>query len=273
MNLFSYPLTQTTCNLFAPYNTWSIQRISLKLGLKKTLNSAGLWTVKQHPLFACLGPLYKGDSDSDYNPRQKSLRQYSNIHIFLSFVGSLLKQCILFEIFLQFSLSPPYTKLKLGKNFGYMRPTLFVGWGERGWTCVNWKMPRKGKSVPRLLSMIVVYLGVKRNNQVIIATQFFLKISTPLKSNILCHYSNTKIFCYCIVPHPKWALFQIEKFCLSFSIIPLQPSLTWKLYIGNNQRLGKCRRVSGFWLKSNHSRFSAGLLGMFHVIEGQSLHD
>ena len=82
------------------------------------------------------------------------------------------------------------------------------------------------ESVPRLLSMIVVYLGVMRNNQVIIVTQFFLKISTPLKSNILCHYSNTKMFCYCIVPLPKWALFQIEKFCLSFSIIPLQPSMT-----------------------------------------------
>ena len=62
---------------------------------------------------------------------------------------------------------------------------------------------------------------------------FVLKISPPLKSNILCHYSNAKIFCYCIVPLPKWTLFQIEKFYLSFSIIPLQPSLTWKLCIGN----------------------------------------
>ena len=35
-----------------------------------------------------------------------------------------------FRIFLQFSLPPPYTKLKLGKNSGYTRPTLFVGWGE-----------------------------------------------------------------------------------------------------------------------------------------------
>ena len=68
------------------------------------------------------------------NPGQKSLGQYCNIHIFLSFLGSLLKQCIVFEIFLQFSLPPPptpYTKLKLGKNAAYTRPTLFVGWGER----------------------------------------------------------------------------------------------------------------------------------------------
>ena len=51
-----------------------------------------------------------------------------NIHIFLSFLGSLLKQCILFEIFLQFSLPPPYTKLKLGKILDTRtRPTLFVG--------------------------------------------------------------------------------------------------------------------------------------------------
>ena len=67
--------------------------------------------------------------DSD-NPGQKSLGQYCNIHIFLSFLGSILKQCIIFKIFLQFSLPPPYTKLKLGKSSGYTRPTLFVGWGE-----------------------------------------------------------------------------------------------------------------------------------------------
>ena len=31
-------------------------------------------------------------------------------------------------------------------------------WGEgRGWACVNWKMPQKCKSVPRLLSTIVVH--------------------------------------------------------------------------------------------------------------------
>ena len=65
-----------------------------------------------------------------YNPGQKSLGQYCSIHIFLSFLGSLLKQCIFFEIFLQFSFAPPYTKLKLGKNYGYMCPTLFVGWAE-----------------------------------------------------------------------------------------------------------------------------------------------
>ena len=64
------------------------------------------------------------------NPGKKSLGQYCNIHIFLLFLGSLFKQFSVFEIFLQFSLPPPYTKLKLGKNSGYTRPTLFVGWGE-----------------------------------------------------------------------------------------------------------------------------------------------
>ena len=41
-----------------------------------------------------------------------------------------LKQCILFEILLWLSLPPPYTKLKLGENSGYTRPTFFVWWGE-----------------------------------------------------------------------------------------------------------------------------------------------
>ena len=49
---------------------------------------------------------------------------------------------------------PPYRKLKLGKNFEYTRPTLFVGWGE-GLDLCEWKTPQKSKSVPRLLSMIV----------------------------------------------------------------------------------------------------------------------
>ena len=31
----------------------------------------------------------------NYNPEQNYLGQYCNIHIFLSFLGSLLKQCIL----------------------------------------------------------------------------------------------------------------------------------------------------------------------------------
>ena len=50
------------------------------------------------------------------NHGQKSLGQYCIIHIFLSFLGSLIKQCTPFEIFLQFSLPQPYTKLKLGKK-------------------------------------------------------------------------------------------------------------------------------------------------------------
>ena len=37
----------------------------------------------------------------------KSPGQYCNIHIFLSFLGFLLKQCILFDIFLQFFLPLP----------------------------------------------------------------------------------------------------------------------------------------------------------------------
>ena len=75
------------------------------------------------------------------------------IFIFLSFLGSLLKQCIFFEIFLQFFLLPPYAKLKLGKILDTRVQHCL--WGEgRGWTCVNWKMPQKCKSVPRLLSMI-----------------------------------------------------------------------------------------------------------------------
>ena len=64
-----------------------------------------------------------------YNRGQKSLGQYCNIHFFLSFLGSLIKQCILFEIFLQFS-PQPIQSWNSENNSGYTRPTLFVGWGE-----------------------------------------------------------------------------------------------------------------------------------------------
>ena len=93
---------------------------------------------------------------ASYNPGQKSLGQYCNIHIFLSFLSSLLKQCILFEIFLQFSLPPPYTKLKLGKNSGYMHPTMFVGWGE-GLDLCELENASETQRIPRLLSMIIAY--------------------------------------------------------------------------------------------------------------------
>ena len=67
---------------------------------------------------------------TNYKSGQNSFGQYCIIHIFLSFLGQLLKQCIIFKIFLQFSLRPPFTKLKHGKNSGFTRPTLFEGWGE-----------------------------------------------------------------------------------------------------------------------------------------------
>ena len=54
---------------------------------------------------------------ASYNPGQKSLGQYCNIHIFLSFLGSLLKQCIIFEFV--FAVLPPPTlyKVETRKNF------------------------------------------------------------------------------------------------------------------------------------------------------------
>ena len=93
--------------------------------------------------------------------------------IFNIFLGSLLKQCIFFEIFLQFSLTPPYTKLKLGKILETRVQQCL--WGEgRGWTCVNWKTPQKLKRVPRLLSMIVVPI-IQTSRQIRIYNSYKLK--------------------------------------------------------------------------------------------------
>ena len=85
---------------------------------------------------------------------KKSLGQYCNIHIFPSFLGSLLKQCIIFEI----SCSSPSPNPMQSWNSEKILDTRVQHclWGEgRVWTCMTWKTPQKRKSVPRLLSMIV----------------------------------------------------------------------------------------------------------------------
>ena len=85
-----------------------------------------------------------------YNPGQKSLGQYCNIHISLSFLGSLFKQCTLLEIFLQFSLPSPYTKVKLRKIVDTRVQHCL--WGEgRGWTCMNWKTTPETQKCPKTI--------------------------------------------------------------------------------------------------------------------------
>ena len=51
-----------------------------------------------------------------YNPSPYALGQCCNIHIFLSFLGSLLKQCIIFEFFCS-SPSPALYKVETRKKF------------------------------------------------------------------------------------------------------------------------------------------------------------
>ena len=76
------------------------------------------------------------NQDSD-NPGQKSLGQYCNILIFLSFLGSLLKRCILFENLLQFSFPSTLYKVETRKKIMDTRVQNCL-WGDgRGWTCVN----------------------------------------------------------------------------------------------------------------------------------------
>ena len=53
--------------------------------------------------------------------------QYSYFSVISRFP---LKRVHPFRNFLAVIPPPPYTKLKLGKNSGYTRPTLLVGWGE-----------------------------------------------------------------------------------------------------------------------------------------------
>ena len=94
---------------------------------------------------------------SNCNPGQNSLGQYCNIPIFLLFLGSLLKQCIIFEIFLQFSLPPSPNPIQSWNSEKILNTLVqHCLWGEgSGLTCVKWKTPPTRKCVPRLLSMIL----------------------------------------------------------------------------------------------------------------------
>ena len=79
----------------------------------------------------------------------------------------------LFRIFLQFSLPHPiqswYSKKILDTRVQHCL------WGEgKGWTCVNWKTPQKRKSIPRLLSMIVVPI-IQTSGQIRIYNSYKLK--------------------------------------------------------------------------------------------------
>ena len=71
-----------------------------------------------------------------------------------------------FRNFLQLSFPPPYTKLKLGKNSGCTRPTLFVRWGE-GLDLCELENAHKCENVPRLLFMIVWKRGGKKKKAVL----------------------------------------------------------------------------------------------------------
>ena len=119
----------------------------------------------------------------------QSWTKFCNIHIFLSFLPAV-HPC---EIFLQFSLPPPYTKLKLGKNSAYTRPTLFVGWGE-GLDLCELETPQKRKTVPRLLSMIVVrVLYSVRSPWSAICSPCFILFEVPLSVSLV--YRPISTFC------------------------------------------------------------------------------
>ena len=68
---------------------------------------------------------------------------------FFVILGSVVKQCILFEIFLQFSLPPTLYKVEPRKNFLDTRVQRCLRGKGRGWARVNWKTPRNAKGSRR----------------------------------------------------------------------------------------------------------------------------
>jgi len=99
-----------------------------------------------------------------------------------------------FRNFLAVLPPPPYTKLKLGKNSRYTRPTLFVGWGAGGVGPV-WigKRPRNAKVSQHFFSMIVGYKGVIPCFLSKIWSNFTLTFSRPNWSKkVFCDFLDRK---------------------------------------------------------------------------------
>ena len=89
-----------------------------------------------------------------YNHGQKSLVEQCNIPFFV-ILGSLIKQCILFEINFSCSSPPTLYKVEIQKKFWIHASNIVCG--VRGGVGPVWiGNAQKCKSVPRLLSMIEV---------------------------------------------------------------------------------------------------------------------
>lgn len=140
--------------------------ISKNVSLKKfwqDLEISGVFFISRSLVFARFGftflsleTFYQGVSDSDFLLQYwtkvlGTVLQYSYFYVISRLP---LKTVHHFRNFQQFPLPPPCTKLKLGKNSGYTRPTLFVGWGE-GLDLYELQNAPEMQSDVRLLSMIV----------------------------------------------------------------------------------------------------------------------
>ena len=81
--------------------------------------------------------------------------QYS---FFFVILGSLKKQCILFEINLSCSSPSPHPIQSWNSEKILDTRVQHCLWGEgRGWSCENWKTPQQRKSVPRLLPWLKLF--------------------------------------------------------------------------------------------------------------------
>lgn len=136
-------------------------------------------------------------------------------------MGSLIKQCIFFKIVLKFSL-PRQIQIWNSERILTTHVQHFL-WGEvRGWARVNWKTPKKCKSVSRLLSMIVGLL-LFITDAPIFRESFF--IMQPLLTSTC---TNSQFFGSCCASG-MWCVMLSATFlhcrdCLKKSVAALLPS-------------------------------------------------
>lgn len=128
-----------------PQNTWQVPFWCALLCVysKASFNVWHLNSRAKFQIFSFLLGSLSTMTDWSYNSGQSSLGQWRSIHNFLSFLASLIKQCFLFEKFLQFSLTHPIQCWISEKKIVDTHVQRCSWGGGKGWECVNWKKPHK----------------------------------------------------------------------------------------------------------------------------------
>ena len=164
-------------------------------------------------------------------------------------VGGTVLQYSYFSVISWFPLKTVHLfELKLWKNSGYTRPTLFVGWGE-GLDLCELENALETQKYPRLLPMIVAY----KMTLTITSLQFdTMQLCTPCYSNFsqFLLLSRFSYICPGSCPPPQVSILSPGSLGCSGS------------WVGKGRRA--CNYISGIWISASKKSIRNADLQRWH---------